>query len=125
MPFNGISIVLTSCHLSLWQRFQQYFLYYRDLGWMKLPDDFFKKMQPQIDNAFAGMRGLKAGAINPTEKRIVGHYCLQNTALAPTPEIRTEIEETIEEIKTFVADYLHLRVLHGDEPVDDQFSYAD
>jgi glucose-6-phosphate isomerase len=46
---------------SLWQRFQQYFLYYRDLGFsldisrMKFPDDFFEKMQPQIDQAFAGM----------------------------------------------------------------------
>ena len=56
---------------------------------------------------------------------MVGHYWFRNTTLAPTPKIRTEIEETIEEIKTFVADYCHLRVLHSDEPVDDQFSYAD
>ena len=117
---------------SLWQRFQQYFLYYRDLGFsldisrMKFPDDFFEKMQPKIDNAFAAMRALEAGAIaNPIEKQMVGHYWLRNTALAPIPEIRTEIEETIKEIKTFAADDLHLRVLHDDEPADDQFSYAD
>ena len=42
---------------SLWQRFQQYFLYYRDLGFsldisrMKFPDNFFEKMQPNIDKA--------------------------------------------------------------------------
>jgi glucose-6-phosphate isomerase len=96
---------------SLWQRFQQYFLYYRDLGFsldisrMKFPNDFFKKMRPKIDNAFAAMRALEAGAIaNPTEKRMVGHYWLRNPALAPTPEIRTEIEETVERIKTFAAD---------------------
>lgn len=96
---------------SLWQRFQQYFLYYRDLGFsldisrMKFPDDFFEKMQPKIDKAFAAMRALEAGAIaNPTENRMVGHYWLRNTALAPTPEIRTEIEEAIKQIKTFVPD---------------------
>src|SRR5438876_3656685 len=96
---------------SLWQRFQQYFLYYRDpafsldISRMKFPDDFFEKMRPKIDNAFAAMRALEAGAIaNPTEKRMVGHYWLRNPALAPTPEIRTEIEETVKRIKTFVAD---------------------
>jgi glucose-6-phosphate isomerase len=96
---------------SLWQRFQQYFLYYRDLGFsldisrMKFPDDFFEKMRPRIDKAFAGMRALEAGAIaNPTEKRMVGHYWLRNLALAPTPEIRTEIEQTIKRIKAFAAD---------------------
>jgi glucose-6-phosphate isomerase len=96
---------------SLWQRFQQYFLHYRDLGFsldisrMKFPDDFFEKMQPNIDKAFEGMRALETGAIaNPSEKRMVGHYWLRNTALAPTPEIRTEIEQTIKRIKTFAAD---------------------
>src|SRR5947199_7690135 len=96
---------------SLWQRFQQYFLYCRDPGFsldispMKFPDDFFEKMRPKIDNAFAAMRALEAGTIaNPTEKRMVGHYWLRNPALAPTPEIRTEIEETVKRIKTFVAD---------------------
>src|SRR5262245_64884949 len=96
---------------SLWQRFQRYFLNYRDLGFsldisrMKFPDDFFEKMQPKIDKAFAAMRELEAGAIaNPTEKRMVGHYWLRNPKLAPTPEIRTEIEETTKRIKTFAGD---------------------
>jgi glucose-6-phosphate isomerase len=96
---------------SLWQRFQRYFLYYRDLGFslnisrMKFPDDFFEKMQPKIDKAFAAMRALESGAIaNPTEKRMVGHYWPRKPTLAPTPEIRTEIEETTKLIKTFVAD---------------------
>ncbi len=91
---------------SLWQRFQQYFLYYRDLDFsldisrMKFPDDFFEKMQPKIEKAFAAMRELEGGAIaNPTEKRMVGHYWLRNPALAPNAEIRAEIEETIKHIK--------------------------
>jgi glucose-6-phosphate isomerase len=96
---------------SLWHRFQRYFLYYRDLDFsldisrMNFPEDFFEKMQPKIDKAFAAMRELEAGAIaNPTEKRMVGHYWLRNPALAPTPEIRTEIQGTINRIKRFAED---------------------
>jgi glucose-6-phosphate isomerase len=48
---------------------------------------------------------LEAGAIaNPTEKRMVGHYWLRTPGLAPTPELRTEIEQTINRIKKFAAD---------------------
>src|SRR5438874_2519291 len=96
---------------SLWQRFQRYFLEYRDLDFsldisrMKFPDDLFEKMQPQIEHAFAAMRDLEVGAIaNPTERRMVGHYWLRNPALAPTPEIRAEIENTIQHIKRFAED---------------------
>jgi glucose-6-phosphate isomerase len=72
---------------------------------MKFPADFFEKMQPQIQQAFAAMRELESGAIaNPTEKRMVGHYWLRNAALAPTPEIRAEIENTIRRVKKFAAD---------------------
>src|SRR5207244_3584343 len=92
-------------------RFHQYFLYYRDLDFsldisrVKFPEDFFEKMHPKIEKAFAAMRELEAGAIaNPTEKRMVGHYWLRNPALAPTPELRTEIEDTIRRIKSFAED---------------------
>src|SRR6266404_4127428 len=72
---------------------------------MKFPEDFFEKTQPKIDKAFAVMRELEAGAIaNPTEKRMVGHYWLRNPALAPTVEIRKEIEDTIKRIKKFAED---------------------
>src|SRR3989442_12132272 len=87
---------------SLWQRFQRYFLEYRELGFsldisrMKFPDDLFEKMGPQIEHAFAAMRELEAGAIaNPTEKRMVGPYWLRNPGLGPTPEIPAEIAYTI------------------------------
>jgi glucose-6-phosphate isomerase len=101
----------TMASSSLWHRFQRYFLYYRDLDFsldisrMNFPEDFFEKMQPKIDKAFAAMRELEAGAIaNPTEKRMVGHYWLRNPALAPTPEIHTEIQGTINRIKKFAED---------------------
>ncbi len=95
---------------SLWQRFQQYFLRYDDLGFsidisrMKFPDDFFDKMRPKIDKAFAAMRDLEAGGIaNPDEKRMVGHYWLRKPALAPNAELRADIEKTNALIKDFAA----------------------
>ena len=76
-----------------------------DISRMKFPDDFFGKMQPKIDNAFAAMRDLEAGGIaNPDEKRMVGHYWLRKPALAPNKELRSEIESTNQRIKTFAAD---------------------
>src|SRR6184192_361042 len=96
---------------SLWQRFQEYFLRYVDLDFsidisrMKFPADFFEKMHPRIEKAFAAMRELESGAIaNPSEKRMVGHYWLRNPALAPTPELRANIEETNKRISKFAAD---------------------
>jgi len=72
---------------------------------MKFPDDLLEKMRPQIEHAFATMQELEAGAVaNPTEKRMVGHYWLRRPVLAPKPEIRSEIEETIRRIKTFAED---------------------
>jgi len=35
---------------------------------------------------------------------MVGHYWLRNSALAPTPAIRAEIEDTIQHIKRFAED---------------------
>src|SRR5437870_5365942 len=96
---------------SLWQRFQNYFVRYDDLDFsidisrMKFPDDFFDRMRPRIDKAFAAMREVESGAIaNPDEKRMVGHYWLRNPALAPNAELRAEIEQTNKRIKEFAAD---------------------
>src|SRR5947199_4715992 len=72
---------------------------------MKFSEDFFEKMQPKIEKAFTAMRELEAGAIaNPTENRMVGHYWLRNPLLAPTPELRAEIQDTVKRIKRFAED---------------------
>jgi glucose-6-phosphate isomerase len=92
----------------LWQRFQNYYSEFPSLGLaldlsrMNFGDDFFSSMEPRIQSAFRAMAELERGAIaNPDEKRMVGHYWLRNPALAPTPEIRAEIERTVEDVKTF------------------------
>jgi glucose-6-phosphate isomerase len=94
----------------LWQRFRQYYIEYPQLGLsldlsrMNFPADFFARMEPDIQRAFAAMAELECGAIaNPDENRMVGHYWLRNPSLAPSAAIRKEIEDTIAAIKSFAA----------------------
>jgi glucose-6-phosphate isomerase len=96
---------------SLWPRFQKYLLNYDDLHFsidisrMRFPDGFFETMRPLVEKAFTAMRELEAGAIaNPDEGRMVGHYWLRDSKLAPAPELRADIDETNARIKQFAAD---------------------
>ena len=96
--------------LEWWKRFQKYYTEFPELGLtldlsrMNVDDAFFAAMEPRMQQAFLDMAKLEKGAIaNPDENRMVGHYWLRNPALAPTLEIRKEIEETILKIKAFSA----------------------
>src|SRR5690242_20481407 len=95
---------------SLWQRFQQHFVRYGEIGFtidisrMRFGDDFLKSMGARAQKAFSEMRQLESGAIaNPDEKRMVGHYWLRAPQLAPTKEIAMEINGTVESIQKFAA----------------------
>jgi glucose-6-phosphate isomerase len=103
----------------LWERFQKYYTQFPTLGLaldlsrMNFQDNFFSSMDPRMQTAFRAMAELEKGAIaNPDENRMVGHYWLRTPALAPAPEIRREIEETIAEIKVF-ASQIHSGKIHG------------
>src|SRR5580658_5006389 len=94
---------------SLWDRFQQYYLRHEALGFsidisrIRFGDDFLEKMEPAAQKAFASMKALEAGGIaNPDENRMVGHYWLRAPELAPTPELRAEIESCNNAIFDFV-----------------------
>jgi len=94
-----------------WKRFGEHFLRYVDLGFsldisrMDFPADFFARMEPLVQRAFADMKRLEAGGIaNPDEQRMVGHYWLRNAGLAPTPELRAAIEHDIADSKAFAAE---------------------
>jgi glucose-6-phosphate isomerase len=96
--------------LQWWERFQKYYTEFPeaglavDLSRMNVSDEFFTSMESRMKKALADMAALEKGAIaNPDENRMVGHYWLRNPALAPTPEIRKEIEETTALIKDFAA----------------------
>jgi glucose-6-phosphate isomerase len=102
---------MSDAKIGSWERFQKYYAEFPSLGLsidlsrMNVDDAFFATMEPRMQKAFAAMAALEKGAIaNPDENRMVGHYWLRSPALAPTPEIRQEIEETVNKIKGFVAD---------------------
>src|ERR1041384_3238200 len=106
-------------HQQLWDRFQKHYTEWPKLGLaldlsrMNFADDFFMQMEERMKSAFAAMGELERGAIaNPDENRMVGHYWLRNPALAPTPEIRTEIESTLNLVKIF-ANEVHKGVVAG------------
>lgn len=105
--------------LQWWERFQKYYTEFPalglaiDLSRMNVDDAFFAAMEPKIQKAFADMDALEKGALaNPDEKRMVGHYWLRNPALAPTPEIRREIEEALVKIKDFTGK-IHSGAIRG------------
>ena len=118
LPFGGdacpqaiLADNLSDMSTSLWPRFQKYFLRYDDLDFsidisrMRFADDFLGKMQPAAERAFAAMRELEAGAIaNPDEQRMVGHYWLRDSRLAPNAELKADIDDTNARIKQFAAD---------------------
>jgi glucose-6-phosphate isomerase len=102
-----------------WERFQKYYTEFPevdlavDLSRMSVSDEFFARMEPRAQKAFEEMDALERGAIaNADENRMVGHYWLRNPALAPTAEIRAEIEKTIVNIKEF-AGQIHSGKIQG------------
>ena len=75
---------------------------------------FSTKMEPLAQRAFASMHALEAGEIaNPDENRMVGHYWLRAPKLAPTPELKAEIEECNKAISDFVRSDSRGRKVHG------------
>lgn len=93
---------------SRWQRFTDNLCHCPEIGlWldistMKFPDDFFARMEPAVQKALDAMEHLEQGAIaNPDENRMVGHYWLRAPELAPAPDLRTAIEETVQNIIAF------------------------
>jgi len=92
----------------LWQRYSSYLCSCPELGLsldisrMNFGDGFFQQMEPAMQRAFTAMSELEKGAIaNPDEGRMVGHYWLRNSALAPTAELCKEIEKTVDQIIYF------------------------
>lgn len=104
--------------IALWQRYQDWLYYhsglglYLDISRMQFDDAFVEEMRPRFEQAFADQVALEGGAIaNPDEDRMVGHYWLRNPDLAPTAELKQDIVETLEQIKT-VVHKIHTGELH-------------
>lgn len=94
----------------LWQRYQDWLYHHEELGFfldisrVRFDDGFVETMLPRFEQAFKAMAALEAGAIaNPDEQRMVGHYWLRNPELAPSPELKTEIVDTLNSIQDFAS----------------------
>lgn len=73
-----------------------------DYSKINLGDDFYASMNGKMDEAISHMADILAGAeANPDEGRMVGHYWLRAPELAPTAELRQEIEETVQAVTAF------------------------
>lgn len=93
---------------ALWERYQNWLYYHEDLEFyldvsrMGFDDAFVEAMTSKFEQAFKDMDALEGGAIaNPDENRMVGHYWLRNPDLAPNPELKQEILNTLEQIEDF------------------------
>jgi glucose-6-phosphate isomerase len=94
----------------LWKRYQRYLCTVEpldlsvDISRMHFEQSYLDEMEPSMQRAYQAMEELEKGAIaNPDEQRMVGHYWLRTPSLAPTPEIQTEIEKTLQGIQDFAA----------------------
>jgi len=104
--------------VALWQRYQDWLYYHKELGFyvdvsrMRFDDAFVEALQPKFEKAFKDMAALEGGAIaNPDENRMVGHYWLREPDLAPTPELKQDIVQTIEQIEAF-SQKIHSGAIH-------------
>ncbi len=95
----------------LWARFKKYLCRVDSVGLtldvsrMSFDDAYLAQMAGPMNKAYAAMDALEKGAIaNPDENRMVGHYWLRASHMAPTPAIAKEIGDTLNDIRTFAAD---------------------
>jgi glucose-6-phosphate isomerase len=102
----------------LWQRYQEWLYYDRDLEFyldvsrVNFDESFVAEMQPKLDRAFQDIQDIEAGAIaNPDENRMVGHYWLRDSDLAPTDELKRDIIDTQQQILDFQAK-IHSGAIH-------------
>ncbi|MEN9841489.1 MAG: glucose-6-phosphate isomerase [Verrucomicrobiota bacterium] len=94
-----------------WNRFTQYTYHNASLGFaldysrIPFPATFLAEQEPAVQQAFAAMKALEAGAIaNPDEGRMVGHYWLRASKLAPTADLTKAIDDSLAQIRSFTAD---------------------
>jgi glucose-6-phosphate isomerase len=101
----------------MWDRYRRYLSAHPSIGLlvdvsrMKFPVSYLEDMRAPAERAFDAMEALERGAIaNPDEGRQVGHYWLRAPQLAPSPEIRGAIEQTLARVMAFAADVHAARV---------------
>jgi glucose-6-phosphate isomerase len=112
----------------LWKRFRDHLCVcpsidlQLDISRMRFDEDLFARMAAPMEKAYAAMDLLEDGAVvNPDENRMVGHYWLRDSKMAPNTEIRSEIESCVAAIKVFAGDVHSGRVKPQKAPRFTQF----
>lgn len=102
---------------ALWARYVDWLYQHKELGLyldvsrIGFSDEFVKEMEPRFMKAFKTMEELEKGAIaNPDEGRMVGHYWLRNSTLAPTPFLKTQIDVTLDRVWDFAQDVISAKI---------------
>ncbi|RVW65611.1 Glucose-6-phosphate isomerase 1, chloroplastic [Vitis vinifera] len=96
---------------ALWRRYVDWLYQHKELGLfldvsrIGFSEEFVEEMEPRFQAAFRAMQELEKGAIaNPDEGRMVGHYWLRSSKLAPNPFLKLQIENTLEAVCKFAED---------------------
>ncbi|KAB1203894.1 Glucose-6-phosphate isomerase 1, chloroplastic [Morella rubra] len=96
---------------ALWTRYVDWLYQHKELGLfldvsrIGFTDEFVAEMEPRFRAAFRAMEALEKGAIaNPDEGRMVGHYWLRNSKLAPNSFLRLQIDKTLDSVCKFAED---------------------
>lgn len=102
---------------ALWKRYLDWLYQHKELGLyldvsrVGFTDEFVVDMEHRFQAAFKAMEDLEKGAIaNPDEGRMVGHYWLRDSKLAPKPTLKTLIENTLDSICSFAHDIIDGKV---------------
>jgi glucose-6-phosphate isomerase len=97
-----------------WNHFNQCQYRDRELGisldyaWMAGGAACLRDLEDRLQQAYGAMSALESGAIaNPDEQRMVGHYWLRDSKLAPDPAITAEIDHALAAVEEFA------RGVHG------------
>lgn len=98
---------------ALWKRYVEWQYQHKGLGIyldvsrIGFTDEFVEKMKPRFEKAFKHMVELERGAIaNPDEGRMVGHYWLRNSKLAPNESLKKQIDLTLDDLCRFADDVI-------------------
>lgn len=93
-----------------------------EYGGMDISDKYIAEKSAKLDDALVFMDELEKGCIaNPDEKRMVGHYWLRNTEIAPKKEIADEINGAKNAVKKFADSVIKGKIL---SEKNSKFKYA-
>ncbi|GLJ45272.1 hypothetical protein SUGI_0952880 [Cryptomeria japonica] len=87
---------------TLWNWYLDWLYQHKELGLyigvnqMGFMDEFVEAMEPKFQSAFKALAELEAGSIaNPDKDRMVGHYWLSVSSIAPNPNLRQQIDRML------------------------------